>query len=55
MICYECSRKATHRIYEDLKPVCTFHRDEALEEENQPILVMKIEEVVKHVGKSEVA
>jgi hypothetical protein len=45
--CYCCTREATHRIYEDLKAVCTFHYHEALEEENQPILVMKIEEVVK--------
>lgn len=45
MICYCCTRKATHRIYDDLKPVCTFHRDESLEEETQPILVMRIEEV----------
>ena len=44
MNCYCCTRKATHRIYDDLKPVCTFHRDEALEEETQPILVMRIEE-----------
>lgn len=50
MICYCCTRKATHRIYDDLKQVCTFHRDEALEEETQPILVMRIEEVVKDVG-----
>lgn len=42
-ICYCCTRKATHRIYNDLKPVCNFHYDEALEEENGPILVMKID------------
>lgn len=55
MICYCCSRKAAYRIYDDLKPVCTFHRDEALEEENQPILVMRIEEGTKHVGQSKTA
>ena len=59
MNCYECSRKATHAVHLfEWKPVCTFHKNEAVEEENDGVWVRTIEnhmEVVKRVGQSEVA
>jgi hypothetical protein len=47
VFCYCCSDRSEYRIYDDLKPVCEYHRDEALDEENQPILVMAEENYQK--------
>lgn len=43
MICYVCSRPATHRVYADLKPVCGKHLIESVCEEDGDILVSMID------------
>lgn len=43
MICYTCSRPATHRIYSDLKPVCGKHLVEAVDEEGGDITIDTID------------
>lgn len=43
MICYVCSRTATHRVYADLKPVCGKHLIESVCEEDGDLLVSMID------------
>lgn len=44
--CYTCTNKATHRIYENLLPVCNTHLVEAVNEEQGDIQVVSIDAVV---------
>lgn len=56
MNCYECSCKATHAIHlHKWREVCEFHKDEALEQEEDGVWVRTIENHEEVVKRGEVA